>query len=343
MPLPGELTAGDGPEGSDRYPSSIARDKIPAAMRPFRLLTALILALAVAPAVEAAAAPPPALEAGSAGTYAFSKGDRAVVQGSTWRVTGAARTGPGAGVIIRLYRRSRAVKVVRRAVAADGGFVASFRVGKAGPVTVEVVRPETASAAATRARRFRVWVLNPSARSGPSMLFLQQRLTRMGYWPSLSGRNDYRTRWAVMAYRKVNGMARGFGLNRGIFVRAARGAGRFVPKYKATGRNRVEADLSRQVYVLIGTKGKVVRVVPTSTGKPSTPSDVGRFRFYRKQPGVNGIGMVNSVYYNGGEALHGYKDVPTYPASGGCLRTPTTYSRAIMGWIRLGDRIDVYR
>ncbi|MGI8595288.1 MAG: L,D-transpeptidase family protein [Solirubrobacteraceae bacterium] len=312
-------------------------------MRPFRLLSALVVALAALPAAGAAAAPPPALEAATAGTYPFSKGDRAVLRGAAWRVRGVARTGPGASVIVRLYRGSKVVKVVRPGVAADGGFAARFRMGKAGPVTVEVVRPQTASAAATRARRFRVWVLNPSARSGPSMLFLQQRLARMGYWPSLSGRYDYRTRWAIMAYRKVNGMSRSFGLDRAIFLRAARGAGRFAPKYKGTGRNRVEADLSRQIYVLIDAKGKVIRVVPTSSGKPSTPSDIGRFRFNRKQPGVNGVGMVNSVYYNGGEALHGYKDVPTYPASGGCLRTPTTYSRAIMGWIRLGDRIDVYR
>lgn len=315
-------------------------------MRPLRLLPALIAALACLAALPAGAlavSPAPALEAGTTGTYSFTKGDRAVVQGATWEVKGVARTGPGAEVILRLYRGERVVKVVRRAVAADGRFAARFRIGKAGPVTVEVVRPPTPTAGATRARRIRVWVVNPSARSGPSMLFLQQRLTRMGYWPSLSGRYDYRTSWAIMAYRKVNGMARSFGLNRGIYLRAARGAGRFGPKYKGTGRNRVEADLSRQVYVLIDGKGKVVRVVPTSSGKPSTPSDIGRFSFYRKQPGVNGKGMVNSVYYNGGEALHGYKDVPTYPASGGCLRTPTTYSGAIMGWIRLGDRIDVYR
>ena len=334
------------PSGGDRNLYPVAPDKIPAAMRPFRLLTALIatsMALVVLPAEAGAAAPAPRLEAGTAGTYPFSKGDRAVVQGAAWRVTGVARTGPGAGVIVKLYRGKRLVKVVRRGVAADGRFATRFRIGKAGPITVEVVRPQTAGGAAARARRFSVWVLNPSARSGPSMRFLQQRLSRMGYWPSLSGRYDYRTSWAIMAYRKVNGMARSFALNRAIFLRAARGAGRFAPKYGATGRNRVEADLSRQVYVLINAKGKVVRVVPTSSGKPSTPSDIGRFRFYRKQPGVNGVGMVNSVYYNGGEALHGYKDVPTYPASGGCLRTPTTYSRAIMGWVRLGDRIDVYR
>jgi hypothetical protein len=146
-----------------------------------------------------------------------------------------------------------------------------------------------------------------------------------------------------MAYRKVNSMPRNFALNKAIFLRVARGAGRFVPRYGATGRNRVEADLSRQVYALIDAKGKVFKTIPTSSGKPSTPSDIGRFRFWLKRPGTNAKGMVNSVFYNGGEALHGYPDVPTYPASGGCMRTPTTYSFAIMRWVKLGDRMDVYR
>jgi L,D-transpeptidase catalytic domain len=299
---------------------------------------AFALSAIAAPTAHAASS----LTAGTGGTYPFGK-DRAVVAGSVWRVVGTAKGVSGGNVIVRLYRSGKVVKAVRPKVRANGRYATSLRLGKTGPVTVEVVRAASAGVAASRASKFSVFVIDPGNRSGPSMRFFQRRLAAMGYWPTLSGRYDYRTRWAVMAYRKVNGMPRNFSLNRAIFLRVARGVGRFVPKYGATGRNRVEADLSRQIYVLITAKGKVYKVVPTSTGKPSTPSDIGRFRFYRKQPGVNGVGMVNSSYYNGGEALHGYPDVPPYPASGGCLRTPTTYSFAIMKWVRLGDRIDVYR
>lgn len=310
-------------------------------MRPSRLFAAAgPVALLALPAAAPAAAPSLRFTAGS---YRFGP-DRAAIQGQVWKVGGVLRgAGDGGKVIVRLYRGARVAKVSRPKVGAGGAFVASFRIGRAGPLAVEVVRPGSGGAPAVRAKRANVWVIDPAGRSGPSMRFLQQRLTAAGYWPGLSGRYDTRTRWAIMAYRKVNSMPRNFAVSKAIFLRVARGSGRFRPKYGATGRQRVEADLSRQVYTLINARGRPYRTVPTSSGKPSTPTDRGRFRFYRKTPGVNSLGMVDSVYYNGGEAVHGYPDVPNYAASHGCLRTPTTYARSIMNWLRLGDRIDVYR
>jgi lipoprotein-anchoring transpeptidase ErfK/SrfK len=79
-----------------------------------------------------------------------------------------------------------------------------------------------------------------------------------------------------------------------------------------------------------------------SSGKPSTPSDYGAFRFYLKTPGFNSIGMYYSIYYNRGEATHGYHDVPTYAASHGCLRNPIPDSRFIYDWVKIGMRIWVY-
>jgi lipoprotein-anchoring transpeptidase ErfK/SrfK len=52
--------------------------------------------------------------------------------------------------------------------------------------------------------------------------------------------------------------------------------------------------------------------------------------------------MVDSNYFIGGYAVHGYPDVPTYPASHGCLRIPIPDASFVFGWIRLGQRIDVY-
>ena len=303
---------------------------------PLLVLCSLI-GLGVAVPAQAASGP---LSVSAGGTYRFGKA-RAVVRGRAWRVSGVVRAGTGQ-VIVRLYRGKKVVLQRRATPAAGGSFGVTVKVNRPGRTGVEVVRPAAAGGTAPRAR-LTVFVVDPRSRSGPSMRFLQQRLAAIGYWPGRSGRYDLRTRWAVMAFRKVNRMARNFSLTRGIYVRVARGAGGFVPRYKATGRDRVEARISRQVYVLINAKGRVYRVVPTSTGKPGFRSDIGRFRFYRKSPGTNGLGMVNSVYYNGGEALHGYSSVPPYPASHGCLRTPTTYSRQIMNWVRLGDRIDVYR
>ena len=74
-----------------------------------------------------------------------------------------------------------------------------------------------------------------------------------------------------------------------------------------------------------------------------TPTVLGSFRFYRKDPGTNALGMVHSSYFIRGYAIHGYASVPTYPASHGCLRVPVPDALAIFRWVRLGGRIDVYR
>ncbi len=80
-----------------------------------------------------------------------------------------------------------------------------------------------------------------------------------------------------------------------------------------------------------------------SSGKPSTPTVLGSFRVYRKTPGTNSHGMVHSSYFIGGYAIHGYVSVPTFPASHGCVRVPIPNARSIFDWLRIGDRVDVYR
>jgi lipoprotein-anchoring transpeptidase ErfK/SrfK len=95
--------------------------------------------------------------------------------------------------------------------------------------------------------------------------------------------------------------------------------------------------------VLVLARGsKVERIYHTSTGSPATPTVRGSFRFYRSQPGLNAKEMFHTQYFIRGYAIHGYKSVPIYPASHGCLRVPMADARSIYDWIRLGDRIDVY-
>jgi lipoprotein-anchoring transpeptidase ErfK/SrfK len=79
-----------------------------------------------------------------------------------------------------------------------------------------------------------------------------------------------------------------------------------------------------------------------SSGKPSTPTVVGRFRVYSKTPGTNSEGMVDSNYFIRGYAIHGYAEVPTYAASHGCLRVPIPDAPAIYAWVRVGTPVDVY-
>jgi len=88
--------------------------------------------------------------------------------------------------------------------------------------------------------------------------------------------------------------------------------------------------------------GHVRRIYPMSSGKPSTPTVIGHFRVYMKDPGTNAEGMVMSNYFIGGYAIHGYPDVPTYAASHGCLRIAIPDAAPVFAWLRIGDPVDVY-
>ena len=79
-----------------------------------------------------------------------------------------------------------------------------------------------------------------------------------------------------------------------------------------------------------------------SSGKPSTPTVIGRFRVYSKTPGTNAEGMVDSNYFIRGYAIHGYAEVPTYAASHGCLRVPIPDAPSIYAWVQYGTPVDVY-
>lgn len=175
---------------------------------------------------------------------------------------------------------------------------------------------------------------------GPFVELLQQRLAAIGYATPQSGVYDELTGLAVLAFRKVNGLARVTTLSPAVVDRALRGVGGFRVRYPQQGHH-VEANLAWQVLALID-HGKVVRAYTTSSGKPSTPTVLGTFRFYMREPGTNSHGMVDSTYFIRGYAVHGYAEVPTYAASHGCLRVPIPDAFAIYSWIHLGDQVDVY-
>jgi hypothetical protein len=276
---------------------------------------------------------------------------RTVLAGDRWRVRGTLTPYvAGQRAVVRFYARGR--KVRARSVllrpsrtGRSGSFVVSHRARGAGTVTVQASHRASPELATVAARPVRVAVLPRRAAAGSSgfaVLRLQERLRALGYVVGARGRFDARTGRAVLALRKVLGMARTATADEAVFRALARGRGGYPVRYPRHGRH-VEADLSLQVLALVGAGGKVERIYPTSSGAPVTPTVLGSFRFYRKDPGTNAIGMVHSSYFIRGYAIHGYVSVPTYPASHGCLRVPVPDARAIFDWVRLGDRIDVYR
>jgi hypothetical protein len=176
---------------------------------------------------------------------------------------------------------------------------------------------------------------------GRLVRLLQDELARLRYEVPVSGSFDEATGRAVLAFRKVAGLERIESVNAGVFQRLAHGAGRFHVRYPHDG-SHVEADLSRQVLVEVEHGGRVRRIITISSGKPSTPTVIGRFRVYRKEPGTNSHGMVDSSYFISGYAIHGYAEVPAYAASHGCLRIPIPDAAAVYAWVQIGYPVDVY-
>jgi peptidoglycan hydrolase-like protein with peptidoglycan-binding domain len=254
----------------------------------------------------------------------------------------------GQHVVVRFSRDGRKFLAKRAAVkrGASGGaghFKVSLSTKVSGKVTVRVTKEATATQAAIKAPAVQVMVLpdhvTPGA-TGKAVRTMQRQLRALGYVPGRRGTYDARTARAVLAFRKVSGLARTTAADHTFFRRMANGGGRFRIRYPSHGKH-VEADLSRQVIALID-KGRVQRIYPTSSGKPSTPTVLGHYRFYSKTPGFNSHQMYFSNYFIGGYAIHGYFDVPVYNASHGCLRIPNPDAYSVYQWVKIGDRIDVY-
>lgn len=175
---------------------------------------------------------------------------------------------------------------------------------------------------------------------GRAVLLLQDELARLRYAVPVSGRFDEATGRAVLAFRKIAGLERIESANAGVFQRLQHGAGHFHVRYPGDGKH-VEADLSKQVLAEIE-RGRVRRIYTVSSGKPSTPTVLGRFHVYSKTPGANSEGMVDSNYFIRGYAIHGYAEVPSYAASHGCLRIPIPDAPAVFAWVQVGYPVDVY-
>ena len=253
----------------------------------------------------------------------------------------------GQFMVIRL-RRGRHVRLrrvpIQRAARGLGRYTFAFRATRRGRYRVRAVHQATAQQVRFSSRTLTIRSINPIAGRGARGLavrLLQRNLLRQGYAVPLNGYYGGGTARAVLAFRKVNGLGwRGFA-NRRVYFKLFRKRGRFRVRFRRP-RRHVEFDWSRQVLVLVR-RGRAWRTYHASSGTASTPTVFGSFRFYRKQPGTNGVGMVHSNYFIGGYAIHGYPSVPTYPASHGCIRIPIPNARQVNRRIRIGERIFVYR
>ena len=318
------------------------------------VLPLLLLALAPAGALaqDAPAAGPPAT---SEGRIAVSLRGAFALHGRPLAVSGRALRAnirvapyvPGQQVRVRVWLgrtllAQRSVAPKPTSTARTATFSVRFlprRSGKLRVFALHDATPQQGAFSARTALPVVAPVADPGSR-GPFVALFQQRLAAVGYATPQTGVYDPLTGLAVLAFRKVNGMARVETLSPAVVDRVLRGVGGFRIRYPQHGRH-VEANLVWQVLAEID-HGRVFRAYTTSSGKPSTPTVLGHFRFYMREPGTNSHGMVDSTYFIRGYAIHGYVDVPPYAASHGCLRVPIPDAFAIYSWVHLGDRIDVY-
>ena len=274
---------------------------------------------------------------------------RVALAGQPWRVRIVMQPWvPGQTATVRFYRHGHKLRAVNvsllmSSTGKSGYALVSFRTSTPGTVQVKATHLATPTAPQLVAKPVRVNVaalhVKPGAR-GPAVRLLQQQLSALGYVVGKRGLFDDRTARAVLAFRKVTGMARTTNASADVFKALANGKGAFPVRHPDHGKH-VEADLSRQVIALIR-GSKVERIYPASSGKPSTPTVQGTFRVYSKSPGFNAKGMYFSNYFIRGFAIHGYAQVPVFAASHGCLRVPIPDAIPIYNWIKIGDIVDVY-
>lgn len=235
---------------------------------------------------------------------------------------------------IRLWRGGRVIADVAR------GAAATLRVGtaRAGPVRAEVELVPAAGYLGARhvlARTVVVQQLTLGA-TGPSVAALEQRLVAMHYAlarvDSRFGEDDYE---AVLAFQKVHRLARTGRVDPGLWRRIFASA---APRARYPGTH-VEVDKARQVLYEVR-DGKVVLVVHVSTGATgNTP--VGLWHIYRRVPGWDWV-LYYPSYFLRGFAIHGYPDVPAYPASHGCVRVPLWIATRLYAMQSYGEAVYVY-
>jgi hypothetical protein len=240
--------------------------------------------------------------------------------------------------------------ILRRRVAVapgskgNGRYSVRFKTRGAGFLRLVVKHTATPQQRGFRTKSKRIQVVHWRAGAGSKgtkVIVLQRQLKKLGYATPVTGFFDGGTARAVTAFRKTNGLGRTGFAAAGVYDRVLNNRGSFKLRYPRAGRH-VEFDWSRQVLVLAD-KGRPFRTYHASSGKPSTPTVFGTFRFYRKSPGTNSHGMVDSSYFIGGYAIHGYASVPNYAASHGCIRVPIPNARDIYDHVSLGETIFVYR
>ena len=180
----------------------------------------------------------------------------------------------------------------------------------------------------------------------PTMAAVQRRLVQLKYLPAgaVTGKADYRTSQALMAFQAWNGLSRDGAA--GVQTRKKL-ASASVPKPRPAGASGHYLQVFRSLgVVLCVNNGAVVRAVHCSSGRPGMQTTAGTWNVYIKSTrfwsAKYSSWMPYASFFHGGEALHGYGDVPAYPASHGCVRLPMPEAPWVYQFAYMGATVYVY-
>jgi N-acetylmuramoyl-L-alanine amidase len=258
------------------------------------------------------------------------------------RIVGRRRIGDRVLVVGRLLP-ARAGRLLlgrtRVTLAADGRFRARVPTWR-GPRFSRRLRLRPKAGYVSVGRAVRVRLALPALQlgaHGPAVRALKQRLWQLRYaLPSVDAGFGYSTYEAVLAFQKVHRLARTGRVGPGLWRMIWRTS---VPRPRVRRGDYIEVDKSRQVLMEVR-GGNVVRVIHVSTGATgNTP--VGTWRVYREVLGWDWI-LYHPMYFLRGFAIHGYPEVPTWPASHGCVRVPMWIATALRERWGYGSIVRVY-
>jgi L,D-transpeptidase catalytic domain/Putative peptidoglycan binding domain len=248
----------------------------------------------------------------------------------------------GLRVTVVLQHRGDVVSTKRVAMDANGRFRATFVVPQAGSYRARAVldAPDLLPGRAASSPSVTPLPDLATGAHGIYVALLERRLVQLHY--HLVGVDDVfddRTADAVMAFRKVQGMARIQTVDAATW--RALGAPRtFVPRDRSDGFH-IEVDQTRQVLVTVR-DGQAENIIHVSTGKPSTPTRDGSFHVFSKLAGYSPKRLYYPSFFDGERAIHGWTDVPTYAASHGCVRIPYWITLWMFAQDPIGTPILIY-
>jgi lipoprotein-anchoring transpeptidase ErfK/SrfK len=179
---------------------------------------------------------------------------------------------------------------------------------------------------------------------GPDVHRLQHRLGLHTYLPPgyTPGCFDYRTLQAVMAFQGWAGFTRtgvaGAATQRQLHISRT--------PWPWTGSRHfrhIEIHKKKQILMVVGRLGRVIRTIHVSTAGPGHVTPTGHWHVYAKYrmswSNLFHVWLPWASYVVGGDAMHSFASVPGYPASHGCIRIPAPEARWVYGKAPVGTPV----